>query len=852
MQARGSYFGNIISLLGAFVATSVVLGLLGAGLVMPMVAATGAAAREGVYIFDALPGEFSQTPLSQQSRILADDGTLIATPYDENRVIVPLAKMAPIMRQAQIAIEDSRFYEHVGVDPQGIGRALVSNLRGGSTQGASTLTQQYVKITLQENALRNDDVQAARAATAKNYTRKLQELKYAVTLEKSLTKDQILQGYLNLVYYGGQAYGVEAAARHFFGVTAAKLDLPQAATLAGLVQAPSQTDPTRSPARALARRNVVLNRMHDLNMISDRSWRRALNAKMVLKSRPAQNSCATSPYPYFCDYIKKWLLELPALGKTKDERILTINRGGLTIQTTLNPKIQLAAQQELVAKVPIGTVAKKVDIGAAAAVIEPGTGHVLAIAQNTAYSVKKKVRGQLSGGKTSVNWAVDFQYGSSGGFAFGSTAKMFAVAAALKSGMPINSTIFAKPANATTPASFFRSDFHDKCNNGKKVWNVRNDEGTRNGRISLTDATAFSVNTAFAGLVAKLGGCSVRDLMTKMGLHQSDGREIEGRPSAVTLGSGSTSPLTLASAYATVASGGTYCKPSPVLSITTSDKKTLALPKDQCQKVLEPDVANGVTQILKAVLTNGTGSGNELADARPAAGKTGTAGNATKAGGTNETWFAGYTPQLATVVWVGTPDDPGQTVRLKDVQIGDKLYIGEIFGSTIAAPIWKQIMDRASAGMPVQDFSDPGAKVKVGDFVSIPDVSGMTMADATDALRAAEFRPVIGDETNSGIPQGRAVFTEPDSRALRGSEVVIRPSTGFVPPPPEVRAPPPAVKPPPPAVKPPPTAVKPPPPAVKPPPPAVTPPPTARASLPVCARGVPRPCIKVTRGPGGG
>src|SRR5450756_1063291 len=379
MQERRTSFANVISLLAALVATSVVLGLLGAGLMMPTVAATGAVARQGVAIFDALPGEFTQNPLSEQSRILASDGTLIATPYDENRIIVPLAQIAPIMRQAQIAIEDSRFYEHGGVDPQGVGRALISNLRSGSTQGASTLTQQYVKITLQENALRNQDIKAARAATAKNYTRKLQELKYAVTLEKSLTKDQILQGYLNLVYYGGQAYGVEAAARHYFGVKASQLNLPQAATLAGLVQAPSATDPIRSPVKALTRRNVVLDRMHTLNLITDKAWQDARNSKMVIHTLPAQNSCALSPYPYFCNYVKEWLLQLPALGKTRAERSRRINQGGLTIQTTLNPRIQATAQQELVAKVPPGSKMPdgsggQTDVGAAAAVIEPGTG----------------------------------------------------------------------------------------------------------------------------------------------------------------------------------------------------------------------------------------------------------------------------------------------------------------------------------------------------------------------------------------------------------------------------------------------------------------------------------------------
>src|SRR5450759_4946641 len=281
MPGRVANFTNIGTLLGTFAATSVVLGLLGAGLVMPAVGATGATARAGVHVFDTLPSDFTLTPLSQQSRILASDGTLIATPYDENRIIVPLAQIAPVMRQAQIAIEDSRFYEHGGVDPLGVGRAFISNLGGGNTQGASTLTQQYVKITLQENALRNQDTVAARAATAKSYTRKLQELKYAVTLEKNLTKNQILEGYLNLVYYGDQAYGVEAAARHYFGVTAAKLTLTQAATLAGLVQRPSTTDPIRHPGAALARRNIVLDRMHTLGLINDKVWTAARKTKMV-------------------------------------------------------------------------------------------------------------------------------------------------------------------------------------------------------------------------------------------------------------------------------------------------------------------------------------------------------------------------------------------------------------------------------------------------------------------------------------------------------------------------------------------------------------------------------------------
>ncbi len=792
---------NIISLLAAFVATSVVVGLLGAGLMMPAVGATGAAARTGVHAFDSLPSDFTQTPLSQQSRILADDGTLISTPYDENRVIVPLAKIAPVMRQAQVAIEDSRFYEHAGIDPQGVGRAFISNLGGGDTQGASTLTQQYVKITLQENALYANDKLGAKAATAKSYTRKLQELKYAITLEKSLTKNQILEGYLNLVYFGGQAYGVEAAARHYFGVSAAKLNLPQAATLAGLVQAPSETDPIKKPAKALARRNVVLDRMHTLNLITDKAWLAAKKTKMVTNNKPTPSSCALSPYPYFCTYVTEWLTDLPALGKTPEERIKRINRGGLTIQTTLNPKMEAAAKKALIARVPIGNAAS---IGAAAAVVEPGTGHVLAIAQNTTYSNKKGLRG-----KTSVNWAVDEKYGGSIGFAFGSTAKMFAVAEALRSGMPINSTIIARAASQRTGAVFTRADFHDGCTVDEKGWTVRNDEDTATGPISLTKATAKSVNTAFAGLVASLGACSVQSLMTKMGLHQSNGKPIQRYPSPVTLGSDSTSPLTLASAYATVASGGTYCVPTPVLTITTSDKKTIALPKNQCKKVLEPDVANGVSKILKTVLTNGTARGiGGLAGDRPVAGKTGTSD------GSNETWFAGYTPQLSTAVWVGTPDDPGNKVILRNLRLGDDYYPNQVFGATIAAPIWKRIMDQASSGMPFRDFAEPGGTVQYGDIVPVPRVYGMSVAEAQATLTAAGFKPVVGIAVSSGISAGLVVGTQPKFRAPRGTTVVMYTSTGSEP---VAPAPPPTTKP-------------------------------AATKLPKCGPGVPEPCIKRGRG----
>ena len=363
---RTTNIASIIPLLGAFVGAAVVMGLLGAGLVMPSVGAAGAVTRTGVDMFDALPSEFTAATLSQQSKILDAKGNVIATPHDENRIIVPLDQIAPVMQKAQVAIEDSRFYEHGGVDVRGVVRALVSNASGSvNTSGGSTLTQQYVKLTLLDTALKNKDTEAAQAATTQKglagVTRKLQELKYSIQLEKEQTKDQILQGYLNITYYGDQAYGVEAASKHYFNKGAKDLSLPEAAMIAGLAQNPGTTDPVHYPERAIARRNVVLDRMQELGLITAKE---STDAKAVgfdqknVTSAPTACQAAGNDYAYFCDYVIKWLESDPsldqALGKTVDERRAKIFGGGLTIQTTIDPDITKAAREEILARVPAG------------------------------------------------------------------------------------------------------------------------------------------------------------------------------------------------------------------------------------------------------------------------------------------------------------------------------------------------------------------------------------------------------------------------------------------------------------------------------------------------------------------
>ena len=369
---------HLMSLLAAFVAVSVAMGVLAAGLLMPAVGAAGSLSNKSINAFDNIDKTWTTTALAQQSKVLDADNKVIATPYDQNRIIVKLSKVAPIMQQAQVAIEDSRFFDHGALDIRGTARAFFNNAAGNSTQGGSSLTQQFVKMTLQYEALKKGDEQAALDAIDVNYGRKLREMALAMQVEKEMTKRQILQGYLNLAYYGDQAYGIEAAALHYFDVHASQLNLTQSATLAGVVQSPSNSDPHNYPEAAQKRRDVVLDRMAQLGIISaaESAAAKKPSIKSLLRIRDSEGgTCDRSSQPYFCNYVIAYLKTLKVLGKNEDERTLAINRGGLTIKTTIKSDWQQQILVDLRSRVPAGDPS---GIGAAAAVVEPGTGKVLA------------------------------------------------------------------------------------------------------------------------------------------------------------------------------------------------------------------------------------------------------------------------------------------------------------------------------------------------------------------------------------------------------------------------------------------------------------------------------------------
>ncbi len=423
-----------------FVVVSVLAGLLVAGLAVPVAAIGGSSAKYVADSMDTLPADLDIKPASDKTVILMANGETLAELYDENRVLVNLDQISPIMQTAQVAIEDNRFYEHGALDFKGTMRALVRTGSGSAVQGGSTLTQQYIKQVRVEAAQAAGDQAGVLAAQEQTLARKILELRYAVALESKYSKDEILNRYLNIAYYGDGTYGVEAAAKHYFGVTAKDLTLAQAALIAGLAQNPVATDPVNHPQAALDRRNIVLNRMLELELITpaDAAAAKATGfdaAKVV----PNHKGCVGTRYPFMCQYVEKSLLKNEALGATAEERRNTIYRGGLIVKTAIDPAAMDAAQKA------VSDRAKPTDPAIATMVeVQPGTGLILAMAQS-----RPVMGNNADAGETYYNYAVSAAMGGAEGYQAGSTFKAFTIAAALDRGIPA-----AKKLPGTTNMQF--------------------------------------------------------------------------------------------------------------------------------------------------------------------------------------------------------------------------------------------------------------------------------------------------------------------------------------------------------------------------------------------------------------
>jgi membrane peptidoglycan carboxypeptidase len=732
--------GGLAYSLVMFVVVSVLAGVLVAGLFIPFAGMAGVTSNAAATELKSLPAELATPAPATRSKVLMGNGKTLAYFYDENRVPVKLKSIAPIMRTAQIAIEDHRFYEHGALDFKGTMRALVRNsAAGGTTQGGSSITQQYVKMVQIEQCQAKGDTQCVRDAQAPTVQRKIRELRYAIAMEKKFTKDEILERYLNIAYYGAGAYGVEAAAKHYFSTKASELTLPQAAMLAGLVQNPDTNNPVRNASAALERRDVVLNRMVELKLITLDQAKEAKQAgfdqKDVTKTR---NGCVGTRYPFLCDYVRRTLLNTPSLGKTEDDRENMINRGGLVIQTAIDPKTQDLAQKKVSSVVgPRDPVISTMNM------IQPGTGLIIAMAQSRPVMGNNAKKGQ-----TYWNLAAEPAMGGIQGYQAGSTFKLFTLAAALEKGIPIS-----KKFNAKSPLSFTGRRF-TSCRGRERVWDrwvVRNAVG-HSKTIGMMEAAQFSVNTYFIQLELATGMCRVTKMAARTGVKVGARigqppvdivKEFQDKPS-FTLGTVEVSPLSMAEAYATFAARGIHCDPIIVSKITTRSGKNLDVPDANCRRVVDKDVADGVNKVLKSVVDKGTGKRAKIYDGRAIAGKTGTIDS-------NEAvWFAGYTPEIAGVAMISVDNTKKPFIKrgagyyrrggVKGYRVPSTGVYLEGSGSGDAGmKIWKPVMQRYFQQIPKTGFSQPPRKIDVGKQVKVPSLRGMSISAATRKLERLGF-----------------------------------------------------------------------------------------------------------------
>jgi membrane peptidoglycan carboxypeptidase len=752
---------QLVALLLAFLLTAGAGGVLAAGLAIPLAAGASTATDSTVKLFEEVPDELTPGPMSQASFVYAADGSLLATFYAQNRIVVPLDEVSDSMKHAVIAIEDERFYEHGGIDPRGITRAFANNLAGKSTQGASTLTQQYVKNVLIDQAEQEGDPFGVLEAREDSVERKLREAKLSIALEKKMSKDEILQGYLNVAQFGTSVYGVETAARYYFDKSAKDLTPLEAATIAGITKAPNQFDPTVHPEESQKRRDIVLNKMWSLGYLSTEEYNEGLATPIAdtLHVTPVKVGCqAAGGSAFFCEYVIKEIMASPEFGETAGDREALLYRGGLEITTTLDPAKQAAAEQQLTTQVPADNTA---GLEAALASVEPGTGKILALAQNVPFDPSSDPKP----GTTSVSYAADYAHGGSRGFQPGSNFKPFVLAEWLKEGHTLSETVSATKVDRPQTA------WHATCGNrfGGESWGPANSEGNLTGNMSVLKATYLSVNTAYATMSTKLDLCGVRNTAWDMGFRptvNNKTRQALRNPTvddilitpAMVVGTQNTSPLQLAAAYATIASNGTYCEPIAITKVTKPDGSEIKTPSANCNPdALPGNVAATMVYAMKNVLTIGTAHGHELAGGRPAAGKTGT--NQLSA----QTWFTGFTPQIATTVWVG--EASGETPHFRINFQGQ--YIKTLYGATVAAPVWQSYMNAATEGMPVKDFPAPDPAL-VGGVARTQSPIGTTSGQSTGGTGG--LGSGNGTGTGNGTGSGNGTGTSGTGTSGTGSE----------------------------------------------------------------------------------
>ncbi len=770
--------GGLLGLVGL----SAVAGLLVTATVTPVLAMTGLAGSQALNLFEELPANLEPSAPMEQSVFYATgpDGApfKLATVFEQNRIPLTYEQVSPVLFDAVLSSEDKSFYSHGGVNLGATVKAFVDNVRGTSSRGASTISQQFVKNVLIQECEQDVDtssdtyseelqqcwLDATTATGNKGIERKLQEMRYAIQIEKDFSKNEILLGYLNIANFGGTVYGIEAASNYYFSTSASNLTVAQAATLAGMVQNPnlyridkpegSAPDGVNSAADGYSqtkeRRHYVLGRMLDDGKITQAQYDEADAAPIEPAiNQPQQGCVAAGRNAYFCEYVKSIVLNDEAFGATPQERSDKLRRGGLEIYTTLDLRVQDPAAESMANIVPANVDNQY--FGAAGVSIEAATGRVLAITQNTVFS--ETITGDQA--YTALVFAADQAHGGSRGFQVGSAYKLFTLIDWLEKGHSLRESL-----NGTNRM------FKMRCGDQPipQTSKIGNFGGGNGGHGTPLSFTAASLNSGYLAMAEKLDICDINAVADRLGATLATGKKATADPPAPydVLGSKNISPLAMAGAYATVANGGTYCPPKAIDRVV-QDGKDLPIPDAPCVPgALTPEVAATAAFALQGVMNGGTGGPANTRDGTPLIGKT----------GTHETWstmMIESSSKVTTAVWVGRWEGQANIygVRANGHRLNEMRY-----------PLARDMQRAANAVYGGDRFPRPDDKLTRQVVTEVPNVVGQTIEQATATLEGAGFTVAVGAAVDSDQPGNIIVAQDPAGQAPSGATITISPSNG--------------------------------------------------------------------------
>lgn len=780
--------GGVAGGLAGLVGLSAVAGILVTAAVTPAIAVSGYAASSAISVFDNMPSYLEIDKLMLPTEILAKNGAgeyyTLAQFYDQNRIPVTSEEVAPVVYDALLSSEDKNFYSHGGIDLLGTIGAVVSNIRGNDTRGGSSITQQYVKNVLQQSCERQaktqDEVedcflQTTVSSGAQGIERKLQEMRYAIQLEKQYSKNDILIGYLNIAHFGGTVYGIGAAAQYYFGVSAKDLTIAQAAAIAGMVQEPNtyrldRPDGTyfdkngvghNSAADGYAdtkdRQEYVLWRMYKDGKITKAEYDEAIAAPIEPHITPRGSGCQQAGgAEFFCDYVRTIITDDPAFGQTADDRAAALRRGGLKVYTTLDVDLQQAALNAMSIMPPTDP---QLDLGTSGVQVEAGTGRVLSMVQNRLYSQDPNVLA-ADGNYTAVNYNVREQNGGGIGHPAGSTYKVFSLINWLEQGHSVNEQLNGRTGTKRIETCDGATQTVRAANSPGSIGNFQNNPGY-NG--SVYRFTVDSLNSGFLAMAEQISVCSTNQVAMKMGVMRGDGGPLDDLNVAYdVLGSANVAPLDMAEAYAAIAAGGILCQPKAIDRVTDADGVDLPLPQTTCTRVISEQVAATAAYTLQGVM-NGTGVDARTHDGVPIFGKTGIHEY-------EHTWMDGGSSKVATVVWVGNVSGHATL---------DDYWVNDYQLSRVRSTIWPDMQRAANAKYGGDEFPSPDRDLTRQVYADLPSVIGMSIEQATQTLSDAGFEVSVGGEVDGVEAAGTIIAQEPGAgRVVPGTTVVIRPSNG--------------------------------------------------------------------------